>query len=119
MKTVQPWAYIGTTWHSMWWGLLLAYQPAVQRSYDGRTAGMFGAAAMAEPWDGVGTATMAGTHKAQDGASGWLRCSHRRWNLSGYVTSLMRPLNNLVVIFLAHTSEVCKVARRYNEYSAF
>jgi hypothetical protein len=28
----------------------------------------------------------------------------------------MRPLNNLVVIFLAHTAEVCKGAHRYNEY---
>jgi hypothetical protein len=31
---------------------------------------MFGEAAMAEPWDGVGKATMAGTHKAQEGALG-------------------------------------------------
>jgi hypothetical protein len=45
-------------------------------SYDGRTAGMFGEAAMAEPWDGVGTTVMAGTHKAQEGASGWALCSH-------------------------------------------
>jgi hypothetical protein len=36
-----------------------------------QTAGMFGEAAMAEPWDGVGKAAMAGTHKAQEGASGW------------------------------------------------
>jgi hypothetical protein len=35
-----------------------------------QTPGMFGGAAMAEPWDGVGKATMAGTHKAQEGASG-------------------------------------------------
>jgi hypothetical protein len=48
----------------------------VRRSCDGRTAGMFGKAAMAEPWDGVGTAVMAGTLKAQEGASGWVRCSH-------------------------------------------
>jgi hypothetical protein len=27
---------------------------------------------MVEPWDGVGTTTMAGTHKAQEGASGWV-----------------------------------------------
>jgi hypothetical protein len=40
-----------------------------------QTAGMFGEAAMAEPWDGVGKATMAGTHKAQEEASGWVRCS--------------------------------------------
>jgi hypothetical protein len=42
----------------------------VQESCDGRTAGVFGEAAMAKPWDGVGTAVIAGTHKAQEGASG-------------------------------------------------
>jgi hypothetical protein len=42
-----------------------------------QTAGMFGEAVMAELWDGVGKAVMAGTHKAQEGASGWVRCS--RW----------------------------------------
>jgi hypothetical protein len=46
----------------------------VQGSRDGRTARMFGEAAMAEPWDSVGTAAMAGTHKAQEGTSGWVRC---------------------------------------------
>jgi hypothetical protein len=61
---------MGMTWHSMWWSLVLAYQSAVWGSYDGRTTGMFGAAAMAELWDGVGTAAMAGTHKAKAGASG-------------------------------------------------
>jgi hypothetical protein len=40
-----------------------------------QTTGMFGEAAMAEPWDGVGKAAMAGTHKAQEEASGWVRCS--------------------------------------------
>jgi hypothetical protein len=35
-----------------------------------QTAGMFGEAVMAEPWDGVRKAVMAGTHKAQEGASG-------------------------------------------------
>jgi hypothetical protein len=60
----------------MWWRLFFAYQPAVWGSCDGRTVGMFGEATMAEPWDGVGTATMAGTHKAQERASGWVRCSH-------------------------------------------
>jgi hypothetical protein len=50
----------------------------VRGSYDGRTAGIFGEALMAKPWNGVGTATMAGTHKAQEGASGWVRCSHWR-----------------------------------------
>jgi hypothetical protein len=36
---------------------------------------MFGEAAMAEPWDGVGIAAMAGIHMAQEEASGWVRCS--------------------------------------------
>jgi hypothetical protein len=76
MKIVQPCAYMGTTWHSMWYSLVLAYQTVVQGSCDGRTAGMFGEAAMAEPWDSVGTAVIARTHKAQDGASGSVRCSH-------------------------------------------
>jgi hypothetical protein len=42
-----------------------------------QTAGMFGEAAMVKPWDGVGKAAMAETHKAQEGASRWVRCS--RW----------------------------------------
>jgi hypothetical protein len=42
-----------------------------------QTAGMFGEVAMAEPWDGVGKAAMAGTHKTQEGTSGWVRYS--RW----------------------------------------
>jgi hypothetical protein len=42
-----------------------------------QTAGIFGEAAVAEPWDGVGKAAMAGTHKAQERASEWVRCS--RW----------------------------------------
>jgi hypothetical protein len=44
----------------------------VRGSCDGRTTRMFGEAAMAEPWDDVGTAVMAGTHKTQEGASGWV-----------------------------------------------
>jgi hypothetical protein len=43
-----------------------------------QTVGMFGKAVMAEPWDGVGKAAMAETHKAQEGAFGWVRCSHWR-----------------------------------------
>jgi hypothetical protein len=78
MKIVQPRAHMGTAWHNMWWSLVLAYQPAMLGSCNGRTAGMFGEAVMAEPWDGVGTAVMTGTHKAQEGASGWVRCSHMR-----------------------------------------
>jgi hypothetical protein len=67
---------MGMAWHSKWWSLVLAYQLAMRGSCDGRTAGMFDEAAMAEPWDGVGTTAMDGTHKAQEGASGWVRCSH-------------------------------------------
>jgi hypothetical protein len=37
---------------------------------------MFGEIAMAEPLEGVGKATMTGIHKAQEGASGGVRCSH-------------------------------------------
>jgi hypothetical protein len=40
-----------------------------------QTSGMVGEAAIAEPWDGVGKAVMAGTNKAQEGASRWVRCS--------------------------------------------
>jgi hypothetical protein len=69
---------MGTTSHSMWWSLVLAYQSTVRGSCNGRTIGMFGKAAMAEPWDGVGTTATAGTHKAQEVALGWVRCSHWR-----------------------------------------
>jgi hypothetical protein len=41
-----------------------------------QTAGMNGEATMAEPSDGVGKVAMVGTHKAQEGASRWVRCSH-------------------------------------------
>jgi hypothetical protein len=44
----------------------------VRGSCDGKTAGMFVEAMMVELWDGVGTAMMVGTHKAQEGASGWV-----------------------------------------------
>jgi hypothetical protein len=42
----------------------------VRGSCDGRTVGLFGEDTMVEPWDGVGTTAMAGTHKAKEGASG-------------------------------------------------
>jgi hypothetical protein len=54
----------------------LAYQLDVRGSYNGKTAGMFGEAAMAELWDHLGTVAMLGTHKAQEEASGWVPCSH-------------------------------------------
>jgi uncharacterized protein YpuA (DUF1002 family) len=44
----------------------------VRGSYDGITAGMSDEAVMVEPWDGVGTAAMAGTRKSQELASGWV-----------------------------------------------
>jgi hypothetical protein len=47
---------------------------AVRASCDGRIAGMFGEATMDKLWGGMGTAVMAETHKAQEGASGWVRC---------------------------------------------
>jgi hypothetical protein len=56
--------------------LVLAYQPAVWGRCDGIITGMFGEAVMAESWEGVGKAAMAKNHKAQEGASGWVRCSH-------------------------------------------
>jgi hypothetical protein len=54
------------------------YQPAVRGSCYGRTIGVFDEAAMAKPFDSVGTTATVGTHKAQEGASGWVRCSHWR-----------------------------------------
>jgi hypothetical protein len=60
---------MGMDWHSIWYSLVLAYQPAVWGSCDGRTTAMFGEAVMAESWDDVGTTGMARTHKAQEGAS--------------------------------------------------
>jgi hypothetical protein len=43
-----------------------------------QTARMFGEATMVELWDGVGKAALARTHKEQEGASGWVRCSRQR-----------------------------------------
>jgi hypothetical protein len=57
---------------------VLPYQLVVRGSCDGRSARMFDEATMAESWDSVSTAMTAGTHKAADGASGWVRCSHMR-----------------------------------------
>jgi hypothetical protein len=54
------------------------YQLVVRGSCDGKTTDMFGEATMAEPWGGVGTVVTAGTHNSQEGASGWVRCSHWR-----------------------------------------
>jgi hypothetical protein len=48
----------------------------VRGSYDARTAGMCIEAMMAELWECVGEVAMAKTHKAQEGTSGGVRCSH-------------------------------------------
>jgi hypothetical protein len=48
----------------------------VRGSCDGRTAGIFGEVALAEPWECVGEAAMAETHKEEEGAFGGVRCSH-------------------------------------------
>jgi hypothetical protein len=45
-------------------------------SCDGRTVGLFCEAVITEPWEGVGKAMMVGTHMAQEGAFGGVRCSH-------------------------------------------
>jgi hypothetical protein len=42
----------------------------VQGTCDGIITGMFGEAARAEPWETVGTAVIAGTHKAEEGLLG-------------------------------------------------
>jgi hypothetical protein len=66
--------------------------------------------AMAEPWDGVGKATMAGTHKAQEGASGWVRLTlavKPHW----VRCKLDETIEQFCSDFLAHTLEVCKGAR--------
>jgi hypothetical protein len=52
------------------------YQLDVRGSCDGRTVGMCGEATMAELWEGVDEAVKAETHKAQEGASSAVRCSH-------------------------------------------
>jgi hypothetical protein len=82
-----------------------------------QTAGVFGEATMAEPWDGVGGAAMAETIRHKRGllcgcdahAGGkpqWVRCK------------LDETIEQSCSDFLAHTLEVCKGVHRYNEYSA-
>jgi hypothetical protein len=78
---------------------------------------MFGEAAMVEPWDGVGKAAMAEPTRHKRGfwvgeilmlavKPQWVRCR------------LDETIEQSCSDFLAHTLEVCKIARRYNEYSA-
>jgi hypothetical protein len=91
----------------------------VQGSYNGRTAGMFGEAAMAEPWDGVGTAAMVVTPQGTRGGF-WMGVMltlavKPQWVCYKLDKTIEPPCSD----FLAHTSEVCKSARPYNLYSAF
>jgi hypothetical protein len=39
MKIVQPLAYMDTPWRSMWYRLVLAYQPVVRESCDDKALG--------------------------------------------------------------------------------
>jgi hypothetical protein len=80
------------------------YQPVVWGSCDGRTAGMFDEAVMAEPWGAVGIAVTAGTHKAQEGASGWVRCSHWRLNLNSLVVISYHTPRKCVRVLIGTTS---------------
>jgi hypothetical protein len=78
---------------------------------------MFSEAAMVESWDGVGKVAMAGTHKAQEGASGWAMLTPAvkpQWVRNKLEETIEQSCSD----FLAHTLEVCKGAHRYNEYSA-
>jgi hypothetical protein len=83
-----------------------------------QTTGMFGEAAMAEPWDGVGKAAMAGTHKAQEGGF-WVGAMLTLAVKPQWVRyKLEKTIEQSCSNFLTHTLEVCKSAHRYNEYSA-
>jgi hypothetical protein len=78
---------------------------------------MFGEAAMAEPWDGVGKVAMAGTHKAQEGGF-WVGAMLMPAVKPQWVRNkLGETIEQSCSDFLAHTLEVCKSARRYNKYS--
>jgi hypothetical protein len=78
---------------------------------------MFGEAAMAEPWDGVGEAAMAEPtrHKRGFGVGAMLTLAVKpQW----ICCKLDETIEHSCSDFLAHTLEVCKGARWYNEYSA-
>jgi hypothetical protein len=78
---------------------------------------MFGDAAMAEPWDGVGEAAMAEPiwHKGGFWVGAMLTLTVKpqwvRYKLDEIIEQSYSD-------FLACTSEVCKGAHQYNEYSA-
>jgi hypothetical protein len=82
-----------------------------------QTAGMFSEAAMAESWDGVGKAAMAGTHKAQEGGF-WVGAMLTLAVKPQWVCcKLDETIEQSCSDFLAHTLEACKSACQYNEYS--
>jgi hypothetical protein len=70
---------------------------------------------MAEPWDGVGEAAMAEPtrHKRGFGVGAMLTLAVKpQW----ICCKLDETIEHSCSDFLAHTLEVCKGARRYNEY---
>jgi hypothetical protein len=80
-------------------------------------AGMFGEAAMAELWDGVGEAVMAKPIRHKRGI--WVGALLTLAVKPQWVRyKLDEAIEQSFSDFLAHTMEVCKGARGYNEYSA-
>jgi hypothetical protein len=80
-------------------------------------AGMFGDATMAEPWGGMGEATIAKPISTRGGF--WVGAMLTLAVKPQWVRyKLDETIEQSCGDFLAHTSEVCKGAHRYNEYSA-
>jgi hypothetical protein len=77
---------------------------------------MFNEAAMAEPGDGVGKAAMAEPIRHKRGLLGGCD-AHTGGETSVVHCKLDETIEQSCSDFLAHTLEVCKSARRYNEYS--
>jgi hypothetical protein len=78
MKIVQPWAYMGTTWCSMWQNLVW---------HINRWCGLSGLSWDPSGWEWVGKGVDSPeNHLAQEGALGDLNW-HLQWNFSGYVAN--------------------------------
>jgi hypothetical protein len=78
---------------------------------------MFSDVVMAEPWDGVGEAAMAEPiwHKRGFWVGAMLTLAVKpQWVRYKLDETIEQSCSD----FLAHTSEVCKGARQYNEFSA-
>jgi hypothetical protein len=86
----------------------LAYQSDVQRSCDGKTAGMCDDVAMVVLWEGVGEAALAETHKAQEGGFWWSAMLTLAVKPQWLRYKLDETIEKHCSDFLAHTSEVCK-----------